>query len=249
MQLCAGYLFGIFSLWGYRTRHYIEEGPKAVRHYGRIGTHCRLVLTTAISIYGIWFWVYGIRYDLHHGLARVTDDSGNPRPAACYPVYVFFFAKLNVLGGIRILYVIMTICTALYYGTMLLAAVAERIRHLTQVISKEKGHEKRETLNYDTGLTKREQVIPSLVICKIRLTEQLFLQIEHSFPHQSRIQPSLDRLFRSHGRDDAHMEPCDASSRTKWTNNLPGPATSYDDQRTQLPKNLLVALPAMAKPS
>jgi hypothetical protein len=156
MQLCAGYLFGIFSLWGYRTRHYSKEGPEAVRHYGRVGTHFRLGLATAISVYGIWFWAYGIRYDLGHGLAIVTDDKGDPRPPECYPVYVFFFGKLNVLGGIRIFYIITSISTALYYGTMLLAAVAERIRHLSQVICREKGHEKRETFKYETGLTKRE---------------------------------------------------------------------------------------------
>jgi hypothetical protein len=156
MQLCPGYLFGTHSLWGYRTVHYQKEGPRGVRHYGKIGTHCRLILATAISIYGIWFWTYGIRYDLHHGLARVTDDVGNPRPPQCYPVYVFFFAKLNVLGGIRILYVIMSTCTTAYYGGMLAAAVAERIRHLTQVIRQERGHERRETFKYETGLTRKE---------------------------------------------------------------------------------------------
>jgi hypothetical protein len=156
MQLCAGYLFGTLSLWGYRTAHYQKEGPRAVRHFGKIGTHCRLLLATAISIYGIWFWTYGIRYDRGHGLARVTDDKGDPRSPKCYPVYVFFFAKLNVLGGIRILYVIMTTCTTAYYGAMLVAAVAERIRHLTEVIRQERGHERRETFKYETGLTKKE---------------------------------------------------------------------------------------------
>src|SRR5436305_7993666 len=29
MQLCAGYLFSILSLWGYRTVHYDREGPNA----------------------------------------------------------------------------------------------------------------------------------------------------------------------------------------------------------------------------
>jgi hypothetical protein len=156
MHLCCGYLFGTLSIWGYRTTRYQKEGPRAVRHFGKIGTHCRLLLATAISIYGIWFWTYGIRYDLGHGLLRVTDENGNPRSPKCYPVYVFFFAKLNVLKGIRILYVIMTTCTAAYYVTMLLAAFAERIRHLIEVIRQERGHERRETFKYETGLTKKE---------------------------------------------------------------------------------------------
>jgi hypothetical protein len=156
MQLCAGYLFGILSLWGYRTVHYDREGPRAVRYYGRIGTHCRLALACAISIYGVWFWVYGIRYDRGYGLMPVTDGMGNPRPPQCYPVHVFFFGKLNVLGGIRILYIFTSTCSSVYYVTMLLAAVAERIRHLIHVITKEKGHPKRETFNYETGLTRKE---------------------------------------------------------------------------------------------
>jgi hypothetical protein len=156
MQLCAGFLFGTLSIWGYRTTRYQKEGPRAVRHFGKIGTHCRLLLATAISIYGIWFWTYGIRYDRGHGLQRVTDENGNPRSPKCYPVYIFFFAKLNVLKGIRIVYVIMTTCTAAYYVTMLLAAVAERIRHLIEVIRQERGHERRETFKYETGLTKKE---------------------------------------------------------------------------------------------
>ena len=28
MQICAGYMFGCFSIWGYRTVHYFEEGSK-----------------------------------------------------------------------------------------------------------------------------------------------------------------------------------------------------------------------------
>jgi len=156
MELCCGYLFGTLSMWGYRTARYQREGPRAVRHFGKVGTHCRLLLAAAISIYGIWFWTYGIRYDRGHGLQLVTDENGKPRSPKCYPVYVFFFAKLNVLHGIRILYVIMTTCTSVYYVTMLLAAVAERIRHLTEVIRQERGHDRRETFKYETGLTKKE---------------------------------------------------------------------------------------------
>ncbi|OLE52728.1 MAG: hypothetical protein AUG51_16685 [Acidobacteria bacterium 13_1_20CM_3_53_8] len=156
MQLCCGFVFGVFSLWGYRTTHYAKEGPKAVRRFGKIGTHCRLGLLTAISVYGIWFWSYGIRYDLRHGLAIVTDENGDPRPPECYPVYIFFFAKLNVLGGIKTLYLIMTSGTALYYIIMLVAAVAERVRHLIQFFRKEKGHAMRETFKYHTGLSRKE---------------------------------------------------------------------------------------------
>jgi hypothetical protein len=156
MQLCTGYIFSVLSLWGYRTIYYHREGPKAVRYYGQIGTHFRLVLAAAISIYGVWFWAYGIRYDRGYGLHRATDENGILRSKDCYPIYVFFFAKLKVLGGIRILYIITSTSCSVYYVIMLLAAAAERIRHLTQVITKEKGHHTRETFNYETGLTPAE---------------------------------------------------------------------------------------------
>lgn len=129
MQLSAGYLFGCLSLWGYRTVRYYKEGPAAIRYFGGFGTHARLLLMFGIAVYGIWFWVEGIK----DGLIIVTDESGNDRPCQCYPLRTFFFAKLLVLGGIRYLYIVMSTGTAVYFGIMLLVAMVERVLHLAQV--------------------------------------------------------------------------------------------------------------------
>ena len=121
MQLCAGYMFGCFSMWGYRTCLYNREGRRGVRHFGRIGTHSRLILMTAISAYGIWFWIEGIE----DGLAPLRDENGRYRDE-CYPLETFFFAKLPVRGGIRYWYIFITVSCTLYYGLMLFVAVLER---------------------------------------------------------------------------------------------------------------------------
>lgn len=149
MQLSAGYLFGCLSLWGYRTSHYAKEGPAGIRHFGRFGTHCRLLLAIAISGYGVWFWVEGIE----DGLIRVTDVDGNPRPCQCYPLYVFFFGKLPVLGGIRYLYIVMATGSTIYYGLMMAAAMGERSQHLMKLAGPKRFFQR---VHYETGLYPNE---------------------------------------------------------------------------------------------
>jgi hypothetical protein len=60
MHLSGGTIFGILSIWGYRTSLYTLEGPKAIKHFGGFGTHFRLLVTLAISIFGLWFWMFGV---------------------------------------------------------------------------------------------------------------------------------------------------------------------------------------------
>lgn len=61
MHLSGGFLFGSLSLWGYRTRRYMDDGPKAIRFFGGFGTHSRLIVSLAVSIYGLWYWAFGVR--------------------------------------------------------------------------------------------------------------------------------------------------------------------------------------------
>ena len=48
VQLGFGFVFGVMSLWGYRTRYYKSRYPGAAAddkgkyHFGGWGTHCRL---------------------------------------------------------------------------------------------------------------------------------------------------------------------------------------------------------------
>jgi hypothetical protein len=113
MHLSSGFLFSSLSIWGYRTRHYCDEGPRGIRHFGKVGTHVRLALTTAISIYGTWFWWEGVQ----DGLLRSGKEG-------CEQVYTWFFGKWKIAGGVHILYVAMAFGTAMYYSGMCLASVA-----------------------------------------------------------------------------------------------------------------------------
>ena len=74
-----------------------------IRHFGRFGTHCRLLLSFAISVYGVWFWSAGIS----GGLVPVTGQNYEPKPCHCYPLHTFFFAQVLVYDGwVRYVYIV-----------------------------------------------------------------------------------------------------------------------------------------------
>lgn len=138
MQLSSGFLFSSLSMWGYRTSQYQKDGPTAIQQFGKFGTHSRLALAVAISVYGTWFWWEG----LEDGLVVAE----NPR---CQKLYTWFFAYLPLRGGIHILYIMMSLGCSIYYGTMCFVAVVAHIVKLIQVGWKEK-------MSYETGYSKRE---------------------------------------------------------------------------------------------
>jgi hypothetical protein len=112
MHLSGGTIFGVLSIWGYRTVQYSEEGPKAIRHFGGYGTHVRLIVSLAISVFGLWFWMWGIV----GGLEPIDDTP------ECGTVYTFFFGKLRADGGMRYFYIVICIGCIVYFGIMLLAS-------------------------------------------------------------------------------------------------------------------------------
>jgi hypothetical protein len=118
MHLSGGFIFGIFSLWGYRTVLYKEEGPSAIKYYGGFGTHARLLLSLGISSYGLWFWMFGVQ----GSLSPMGPADDPPNDIRCGTLYTFFFAKLRADGGIRIFYIIVCICCIIVFGSMLLAS-------------------------------------------------------------------------------------------------------------------------------
>lgn len=152
MHLCAGYLFGCFSLWGYRTRLYRDQGRHAIKHFGGFGTHFRLLLIVAIGVYGVWFWVVGVK----DGLLWLTNPDGSKK-VECYPLVTFFFAKLDVSPvtqhtQIRFWYIFMFSCTTAYYGLMLVVALFHRVLDIgssKKLFALGMGH-------YETGLTDSE---------------------------------------------------------------------------------------------
>jgi len=121
MHLCGGSIFGILSLWGYRTRLYRDRGPRAVRLFGGFGTHIRLAVSLGVSIFGLWFWLYGVKGALR-SMAGPDDITQPPNPPECAVLYTFFFAKLRADGGIRIFYIMTCVSCILYYGVMLVVS-------------------------------------------------------------------------------------------------------------------------------
>jgi hypothetical protein len=119
MQLSSGFLFSSLSIWGYRTAHYEKHGTGYIQNFGGFGTHVRLALTMAISVYGAWFWAEGTQ----DGLKIAPDPQ-------CQDIKTWFFHGFPITGGIRIVYIVMTIGTSIFYGTMCLAAVLTFISNL-----------------------------------------------------------------------------------------------------------------------
>ncbi len=208
MHLSSGYIFGCLSFWGYRTTHYQTEGPMGIRHFGRFGTHCRLLLALAISGYGVWFWIEGVKDGLTIPVS--PDYPNNPIPCQCYPLHTFFFAKLRVYGGIRYFYILMSTSTSAYFACMLLAAAAERIHHLKHVLNQTKPVF--ESVIYETGLTRKESVFhifahfatQSNLPESPQLTENQQARLSVQLPPLR--QSHLDGLRRDHGRNDTHLE-------------------------------------------
>jgi hypothetical protein len=119
MQLSSGFLFSSLSIWGYRTAHYEKHGTGYIKNFGGFGTHVRLALTMAISVYGAWFWAEGTQDGL-----KIADDP------QCRDLKTWFFHGFPITGGIRIVYVVMTVGTSIFYGTMCAAAVLTFIFNL-----------------------------------------------------------------------------------------------------------------------
>lgn len=144
LHLSSGFLFSCLSIWGYRTLHYQKEGIRGITKYGGVGTHCRLILITAISVYGAWFWWEGVV----DGLVAAPDP--------CNQIYTWFFGKWPISGGIHIFYVIITLGCSMYYGSMCIVAVVTILYKL--FTSGHKDWSKK--LEFETGLNDTEYIHP-----------------------------------------------------------------------------------------
>lgn len=140
MHLGSGFLFSSLSIWGYRTAHY-RSGPRGIKHFGRFGTHFRLALTTAVSVYGSWFWWEGVQ----DGLLVAEDEQ-------CRRVTTWLFGQWSIAGGVHILYILMSMSTAIYYGGMCVAAVAAFCLRLYKTYVQKK----KIKVSIETGLRRSE---------------------------------------------------------------------------------------------
>lgn len=112
MHLASGFLFSSLSIWGYRTLVYQTDGPRGIRQFGGWGTHGRLALITAISVYGTWFWWEGTE----DGLALAQDER-------CQTLKTWLFATFTVGKGINIYYIMVSLGCSIYFGSMCVAGV------------------------------------------------------------------------------------------------------------------------------
>jgi hypothetical protein len=111
LQLAYGYFFSVFSLFGFRTRS-LSDGK--VAHLSTFGVYIRICIAVAISCYSAWFWCDGV--------------AALPQPV-CEEV-IFFFAKWEVLKGIRTFFKIAAILISICYGAIAVTAIATVARYL-----------------------------------------------------------------------------------------------------------------------
>lgn len=120
MHLAMGSIIGVMSTWGYRTCRYKAEGVSAMKNFGGVGTHLRVLLNLAACIYGVWFWYAGII----PGNVDLRNDIDS-----CRTVWTFMFTKVDAAGPIRIFYIVMSILWVIHFGiTLLTAPIADYIR-------------------------------------------------------------------------------------------------------------------------
>ncbi|KXJ85747.1 hypothetical protein Micbo1qcDRAFT_209695 [Microdochium bolleyi] len=120
MQLCSGTIFGILSVWGYRTRLYREYGPRAIGLFGSYGTHIRLMIGLAVSVFGFWFWTFGLS-----GRAAVMGPGDGVIPEnkeECKILYTWLFVALEADGAIRWVYRVISAGCMLYFGVMVIVS-------------------------------------------------------------------------------------------------------------------------------
>jgi hypothetical protein len=117
LQLSFGFVFGVMTMWGRRTSFY-QQG-----HFGGWGTHSRLVLCMAVSVYSLWFWVYGVQH----------PDPNCFRREACNGLRTFFFADVSMTGWARVIWIIVSAVVCVYFGAMSIMAIIllvfKAIRH------------------------------------------------------------------------------------------------------------------------
>jgi hypothetical protein len=152
MHLSGGYIFGILSIWGYRTCLYAKRGTKAIERFGGFGTHFRLLVSLSQSAYGWWYWTYGVTGSL--------DPMGlsNGNPAECGTLYTFMFAKVLANGMIRRSYIGLYIGGLIYFGSMFLVSSVGAFSKVAKIVElvRTKSWAQSSRLVYATGFSRRE---------------------------------------------------------------------------------------------
>ncbi|KAF2792031.1 hypothetical protein K505DRAFT_339041 [Melanomma pulvis-pyrius CBS 109.77] len=102
LYLMWGTLGSVFTIRGYRT--ILAPKDKLHKPFSRLGAHTRAILSLATSSLSIWFWFAGAK---------------SLKATSCVP-YIFFFARVHLLGWARIIYQIASVASAFYSGWYIL---------------------------------------------------------------------------------------------------------------------------------
>jgi len=154
LQLCAGTIWSVLSLWGYRTIIYQKEGLDGIRHFGGFGTHLRLLLIAAVGAYGLWYWTVGI-----HGLPAGLDPYGEV-PDSCPKNAISIFG-VSISGHAAPYGMTISIVALIYSGLMTLTAPLAGMTRIMKMISflRAKQYASTTRLRYATGANQSQLVI------------------------------------------------------------------------------------------
>ncbi|KAH8883558.1 hypothetical protein GQ53DRAFT_811347 [Thozetella sp. PMI_491] len=158
MHLCGGTVFGTLSLWGYRTRMYFDQGPRAIRLFGGFATHVKLFVSLGVSVFGFWFWLYGVMPD---GLSSLEAGDGSdeyPNSPECTELYTFFFAKVRADGPLRYYYIVVCASCIAYFGIQVLVSSMAAWFSVDRIIGfvEFKGWASTNRTRYATGFSHKE---------------------------------------------------------------------------------------------
>lgn len=128
LQLCAGTIWSVLSVWGYRTCVYRKEGADGIRRFGGFGTHFRLMLGAAVAGYSIWFWTVGVRGIPRGGIDPYSDTA----PSACVKVSVF---NVDIAGPVRHAVLAVGIISVIYTLLKIVVAPLAAITRIRKIIS------------------------------------------------------------------------------------------------------------------
>jgi len=113
-RFSASSVFGGIGLFAIRLKDRLRFGI-----FGGFGTHARAILSLAVSIFGLYFWMFGVTGALD-AMGSPGDESENDPD--CGTLYTFMFGKVRAAGGIRIYYIFICICCTIYFGVMILVS-------------------------------------------------------------------------------------------------------------------------------
>lgn len=172
LLLCAGTMWSVLSLWGYRTCVYRKEGLDGMRRFGGFGTHLRLLLGAGVSWYAIWYWLVGVK-GLPRGLAQFgqVDDSCKKADVTIFGHSIDGIASRAALGVSSV---------ALFYSIVVtLAAPIAGVTRLMKMISflRNKNYGSTTRLRFATGANEKQLTIMSWVFCAFNLFWILFAML------------------------------------------------------------------------